>query len=108
MWDSQSPLGASSHLIEPLEEAVFVLRAPRLPLPTGSLLVPTLLLFLSRPLAPLRRLGNASCGAGHRLSHCPVGRRAIFCPCDAQKQRETKLILRHKSADQFKNTRIFR
>lgn len=73
------------HLVEPLEEAVFVLCTPRLPLPTGSLLVSSLLLFLGRALA-LGCLRNPSCGTGHRLSHRPMRRRTVLCPCVIRKQ----------------------
>lgn len=72
------------HLIEPLKEAVFVLCAPRLPLPTRSLLASSLLLLLSGPLA-LGSLRQPSCGASHRLSHSPM-RRTVLCPCVIQKQ----------------------
>lgn len=71
-----------SHLIESFKKAVFILSAPRLPLPTGPLLVTSLFLLLSRPLA-FGSLGNPPCGASHepRLSSCPLGGRAVLCPC---------------------------
>lgn len=74
------------HLVESFKEAVFVLCAPRLPLPTGPLLVTSLLLLLSRPLAP-GSLGHPHCGASHRpwLCRCPLGGRAILCPCVRKK-----------------------
>lgn len=58
--NSQIYFGVGPHLIKPLKEAVFILSAPRLPLPTRSLLVSTWLLFLSRSLA-LWVLGNSCC-----------------------------------------------
>lgn len=74
--------GSILHLVEPFKEAVLVLCAPGLPLPTGPLLVTSLLLLLSRPLA-LGGLGYATCGACHRprLSQGPLGGGAILCAC---------------------------
>ena len=70
----QAEVSWTFYLVEPLKEAVFVLCAPRLPLPTSSLLVTSLLLLVGRPLA-LGCLGHSWCGAGHgpRLSHSPLG-----------------------------------
>lgn len=71
-----------THLIQPLEEAVFVLGAPRLPLPTGPLLVTSLFLLFCWPLS-LGHFGHPPRGSGHRprLAHHPLGGRAILCPC---------------------------
>lgn len=71
-----------THLIQTLKEAVFVLRAPRLPLPTGPLLVTSLLLLLCWPLS-LGHFGHSPRRSGHRprLAHHPLGGRAILCPC---------------------------
>lgn len=78
-----------THLIQPLEEAVFVLGAPRLPLPTGPLLVTSLFLLFCWPLS-LGHFGHSTRGSSHSpsLAHHPLGGRAILCPCPEEKQSE--------------------
>lgn len=84
------------HLIESLKKAVFILSAPRLPLPTSPLLVTSLFLLLSRPLA-FSCLGHSPCRASHgpRLSGCALGGRAILCPCCIRNDAKKASVRKH-------------